>query len=162
MLRVQLKERSDDKAQKALLRRIKELENSKVEIGWLDGSMHHSGMTDASLAYVLEYGNTDPRTQVNWKPFHFMNIAAEHGKRDRRLDGIIRKGLQRHLTNKSYVDDFFMFDIGVAFQSVIQQVMGDPSKLRSNSDYTIDVKGGRNSPTVDSGDLRDSLKVRVT
>lgn len=160
MLQVQLKERSSSKTQKDLLRRLQELDDSEVEIGWFDSSMHHSGMTDATLAYVLEYGNNDSRTEVNWEPFHFMSISAEHGRRNKRLDGVIRKGLQQHLTNKSYVDEF-MFDIGQTFQSIIQNVMGDNTKLRSNSDYTIDTKEGRDTPTVDSGDLRDSLKVRV-
>lgn len=160
MMSAKLIDKSNNKHQQDLLRRIRELEGNDVEIGWFDGEQHSSGMTQATLAYVLEYGNDRGETGVNWEPFKFMTISALAGENDNRLNNILRKGVQKHLMNKSYVDDF-MFDIGTHFQSVVSQVMGDPTKLRSNTEYTQELKDGKDSPTVEHGELKSNLKVKV-
>ena len=158
MLQVQLKEKSKD-GQDDLLKRIRNLEKKKGEAGWIDSQNHASGYSTAELAYILEYGGEDSSGKA-FAPFSFVTISTLDAPSDSRLTGIIKKGLPNYLKGSNYVDPF-MRELAMYFAREIVDTMGDPSKLRSNLPATVASKGGRNTPTVDTGELQAKVRTRV-
>jgi hypothetical protein len=51
--------------------------------------------------------------------------------------------------------------IGIELTETAQGIFGDSGKLKSNSPTTQRLKGGKNTPLVDSGELRDAWTWKI-
>lgn len=97
-------------------------------------------------------------------------VRSSNGRVHRRLfektamthNGEILNNLRASLrANLIKSPDKIFKDFGEDVKAKITEGFGDPSFLTPNSPNTQSAKGGRNTPLVDTGDLKANLKYRV-
>lgn len=146
-----------------LERRIRELERHTTYVGWFaEQGQHPSGFSYVGLATL--HHNGVPSQHIPPRPladiaFNSFNFSASPFKDD----------LSKYLSNISRRSNTFAEGVfkptAMLFGEHMQSIMGDPSKLKSNSKFTQRIKASMvldpNSPLVMEGDLRDNLSYKI-
>lgn len=146
-----------------LERRIRELERHTTYVGWFaEQGQHPSGFSYVDLATL--HHNGVPSQHIPPRPladiaFNSFNFSASPFKDD----------LSKYLSNISSRSPVSAEDVfkptAIKFGEHMQSIMGDPSKLKSNSKFTQRIKASMgldpNSPLVMEGDLRDNMSYKI-
>lgn len=131
---------------------LKELDNVEIVVGVLRNAGKEKDGTDlVDVAAYNEFGTK----HIPSRPF--IRIASdEHGDEwqdlsEQCVDAIIAGSMGRSQALNL---------IGSKAKADIQKVIGDKSKLRANSEKTVQRKGS-SAPLIDTGRLRQSINYRI-
>lgn len=120
------------------------------------GNHPDSGMTNAQLGALLNYGNPDNKLYGNPAPIPprpWLVPGVESGKQD--IVDTIAHGVANDLPL-----DQMLEQVGAFAAGAVQQYMID-LRTPPNSAYTIEQKGSDN-PLIDTGSLLQSITYKVT
>lgn len=141
-----------------LRRTVKDLDGSKVRIGYFPGQGRHprAKMTYASLMAMHELRDSgDPLRRPVFE------IALQKGGKQYRAS--IERKIGRHLRRGVFGGGgkaAMLESIAKRGIKMIDPIFGDTTLLRANAKETIRKKG-RNEPMVHFGDLADALTFRI-
>lgn len=120
------------------------------------GEHPDSGITNAQLGALLNYGNPDNKLFGNPAPIPprpWLIPGVQSGKQD--IVDTIAHGVANDLPL-----DQLLEQVGAFAAGAVQQYMTD-LRTPPNSDYTIEQKGSDN-PLIDTGSLLQSITYKVT
>ena len=120
------------------------------------GEHHDSGMTNAQLGALLNYGNPNNKLYGNPAPIPprpWLIPGVQSGKQD--IVDTIAHGVANDLPLDQVLEQVGAFAAGA-----VQQYMTD-LRTPPNSPYTIEQKGSDN-PLIDTGSLLQSITYKVT
>lgn len=155
MLKITIEENHIDELEKRLIA----LSKSKAFVGYDQSQGKHepSGLTYPNLVAIHSAGV--PSLNIPSRPV--FDIA--YRSYNLNTSGI-KKDLSKYLSNisgKAPVNTDYVNKGWVkSFSTEVVNTFGDPSKLESNSDYTVSLKGG-NTPLVETGDLLKNLSYSI-
>lgn len=136
----------------------KDCKNTHARVGVLAGNAVRPGAQDVSnydLALIHEFGTLDGKIP----PRSFLRMPVEsNGKElvrfaEKNSDVLLKDGNVKRFFEK----------IGAWGQGIVQQAFdtGGFGKWAPNAPSTIDAKGGKDSPLIDTGALRKSISYDV-
>lgn len=136
--------------------------NNRVEVGVFQQQGQHptAGKTYVEL---LRYhaSPTDPNTPVRDVLVELSNILRQSDLKIPSIQRAIMQWASREFSRES--DKKFLNDIGEALRDIGRDyIFGNPTVLAPNSSATQALKGGRNTPLVDDGHLRDAFAFRTS
>lgn len=148
--KVQLKK--NKKRINRLIKKFEELGQESLEVGHFEEQgKHSSGMSYPELMQIHEHGLGVPKRPV-------FNIAKF--KEPPKTSPTVKKFMDNWMqSNRSSATKNLLDNIGTHYRDLIKSIFGDIKELKSNSPYTIKLKG-KNSPLIESGDLRDKVKYK--
>lgn len=140
--------------------RLKSEDNLEAQCGYFDSKVHHdSGLALAGLMYILEEGSE----KANIPPRRVFKGSGEMlgDVSNKSKVGEVAKRFLIEVT-KDKVPTASIEELGELLKNITQSNFGRGSKLSlaPNRPSTVRTKG-RNDPLVDTGELRDSIEVRV-
>lgn len=143
---------SDFKQIDALLKRVGSLTSYEAEYGYFEGEIHESSGLDISdLAHVL---NED-------RPF--MDMARDEVQRHFQVDTIWKHQVWQYLAGKGAVTHLLK-DFGRIGESYIQSTIANNADSWPNVEWWAKAKFEkyqRSIPLIETGELFDSIKIKV-
>ena len=142
-----------------LERRMVALQKLDAGVGNTKGNMTHPNFEEGynSLFWLQHSGST--KAKIPPRPISTISAMTFKG------EDLIRKGLTSYfkdLDKKSTVsaeDALMPFLKGLYEYSY--DIFGDNTFLKPNAEYTIKLKNGRDTPLIDSGDLRAAWGILI-
>lgn len=162
MINLNIKE-TDGIAIGDIMKELKALAKKHVSAGFMDGDMHSSGMTTAELAWKLEnaFPAENSKGEIYFVPgFYLMATVAHTNKPNKGKANKLVGDVWSSVMN-TQVNDKAMEELGRYYKNAIYNTMGKAPPLRDNSEVTIELKDGRNTPLVDTGELQESVKYKT-
>lgn len=141
-----------------LINTTRSLSGSKVQVGIFSEAGTHpdSGMSYASLMYLQEVKGV--RSKDGYIRRRAFEITSKlHGKQ--LMNATMQKIKSAYSSGATGEQALTVFGKGLA--DSIKSVFGNPSILPGNALSTLRLKDGRNTPLVDSGELREKIKFKV-
>lgn len=139
-----------------LLKKIKKLNDQKVEIGYFEeqGKHPNSDVGYAQMAAWLEYGT------IKTRPYPLFHRVIEFYENPR-SSKIIKKALKDYFKVSSTSDyTVVLKSVGQGYLNIIKRGMGKPSVVgNSNAPSTIAIKG-KDSPWIDTGILKSKISYK--
>lgn len=138
-----------------LTKRIKALKNAKVQSGYFEDSGTHeeSGMSFAELMQLHEA----PPSGYRFPPRPVRLLTSKKAVSIKVWETYIGNYLHGKYEVKNALNH-----IGVEVTEIAHDIFGDNIMLAPNTKTTKDLKGGKDTPLVDSGSLRDAWTWKVT
>jgi hypothetical protein len=144
------------KVLEGLLARLRKANRATVGSGYHGGTHKDSGMSYASLMNLHERGFMINNTiQVDARPVRLLTSRIIMNDKS-----LWSESVRRFLNGSSTLSNS-LNKIGVEVTEVATGMFGDTSRLASTAKKTQRLKGGRDTPLVDSGDLRDHWTWKV-
>lgn len=155
-----------------LQRILEELKTKKVIIGIFGANDSHILM----IARVQEFGcdiqvTEKMRAYLHHRGLHLRKettsihipersfIRRTPQERQSEIDNVIKEGLNRLLTFEIDVTGFYNL-VGQALVGITQEVLTSGS-YEPNHPFTIEQKGGKSTPLINTGRLRESITWKV-
>lgn len=141
-----------------LERRMRALESLDATVGNTKGDQPHPNFDGSynSLFWIQHSGSTKARIP----PRPIASIAMSYKGED-----LLRKGLGKYFSNLEKKSNFTAEDALKpwlkGFYEYSVSMFGDTTVLKSNAQFTIDKKGGRNTPLIETGALKDAWGVLI-
>lgn len=140
-----------------VIKHFQNLSKQKIDIGYFSEQGNHSeyDISYASLMKMHEYGEGDlpSRPVFEIAGARVMSITPITGLSSNIKSLISESG--RISINSNKIAKSIISHMKV-------DIFGNPSLLKSNSEITQRLKGGRDEPLVDTGELRGELSFRTT
>lgn len=165
-LKIKLDIREGMKQIQKVAKQLERANSSRAEYGYFGGRIHKTeknrgDFTEATLMQILETGSIT--ANIPERPV--FKLTGESVK-DSSKSTILAKPIKEYLENTVAGKDTLnktLEDLGELMMKATQANFGADNgvDLDDNAKFTQQVKG-RNDPLVDTGTLRDSMKVRVT
>ncbi len=133
--------------------------NKSLKVGILEGAQTTSeGPSIAEIAYWNEFGtkNDEEQEVIPARPF-FRNAISDNT--DTWAESIKSQLKTMGVTDKNVVEKVLK-KTGQLMRSDIQQSISKGG-FEPNHPYTIKMKGGRSTPLVDTGDMRNAVSYEV-
>ena len=139
---------------KKIKKHFQDISNQYAQSGYFDGEQHPTiDMSLATLALVHENGSEHiPSRQL------FAKASASLVTGGMTKVDVDIKRLVKQVGKISPNIDL----VGADITKFIRNMFGDTSILLENAPLTIKLKGGRNTPLVDTGELRDNLGYKTS
>lgn len=147
--------KSEFKDLEKISKNLRKLSGSYVEVGYFDGEIHEdSEMSYASLMTILEFGTADIPAR-----YPFSMVAQEHKPSSKK---VLKDTIKKHITMLATKDSSkeLLEYLGNYYEKELTSLFGNPARILGNAKRTIQMKG-KDTPLVDTGDLRDSLSHRI-
>lgn len=140
-----------------MLNQVRSLQNERVEVGHFEEQgEHYSGFTYAQLmAYHHDSSNLEGENPLPARPILDYVWASNINLSDPKFKQVLRKWGSRPITPQS--NEEFLSDIGHILAVKEKEMFGKSPPLIANAESK-----GRNTPLVDTGDLRDKVSHRNT
>lgn len=149
-----------------LIDNLNKVERKEIQYGYFDGKLHNSGLersnpniTEAALMLLLHEGSRT--AQIPPRPV--FRLTGQNMK-DQSNKSVLLSSFRKLLNSvvNSVNVHPALRDIGEIMKKATQDNFGRNSSvnLEENAERTQQLKG-RNDPLVDSGKLRDAMKVRI-
>ena len=142
-----------------LERRMRELERINVSIGNTKGNQPHPNFDGSynDLFWLQHSGSTKAR--IPPRPIAVISKMSYKG------EDLLRKGLNKYFINldkKSKMSaEQALTPWLKGFYEHSLSIFGNTTFLKSNAQFTIDQKGGRNTPLIDEGHLKAAWGVLI-
>lgn len=136
-----------------LIKKIQLLKNSSVESGYFIEQGVHStiGLTYTELMRKHEWGFGVPQRHLRLSASNIVSSSPQN-----------KKELKNYLYTNQDMDTYLNLT-GSRITNVAQSLFGViTAEVPSNAPYTILLKGGRDEPLVDTGELRDNWAYRTS
>lgn len=152
-----------DKQLSTFSKSLEKLEKSNTGVGW-DNRMHPDARVEgkplsfAALAYLHEYGSLKGTSkEVPARKLFFTTMREIEKNKSSEIKRIVltnlfKYGKIRQLELQQDLADFI--------KSQLEDTIGDPTKLKPNSEGVAGRKGG-NTPLVDKGSLKHNIVTKV-
>lgn len=148
-----------------LERRLRMLEKSSVKVGMFDNGKHSedSDFTNVQLFAYLSRGDRSrnlPPRPVTQLAFMWNPLKTSPLKKELKIYFL---DINRKKTQKDV--DKILHSVGNFYAGKIRDIMGDPSKIASNSSWTIKMKQEKglegNTPFVEYGKLKSLVNYKI-
>jgi hypothetical protein len=143
-----------------IISQFNKIDKTETRIGYFaDSGMHaNSKMTYATLMGFHELRTpSDPM----YRPVFGASIKKGGKAFEAKALKKVRSGILRVAKGGGFPLSSVLDSIGKDGIKMIRPTFGNTSLLKSNTRRTIDLKGGKNTPMVEFGDLRDALSYRT-
>lgn len=146
----------------SLNNKLKSLEKRKIQQGFFD-SQHSEGVSNAALAFLLEYGRRGTSEQSHIPPrpaFSEFIFKLKHTPLFfNKAQKLYQKFLLGSITEKQFLEDLGLF-MTSWHKDIMFNWVSDGSTSTSNAPLTIQMKGF-NRPFYETGKLIESSTHRV-
>ncbi len=134
--------------------------NKSLKVGILEGAQTTSeGPSIAEIAYWNEYGTKSIKKNIHIPARPFFRNAISNNT-DTWAESIKSQLKTMGVTDKNVVEKVLK-KTGQLMRSDIQQSISKGGFV-PNHPYTIKMKGGRSTPLVDTGDMRNAVSYEVS
>lgn len=141
-----------------VIQNVSDLGNARIMAGWIhQGQMHaDTKLTMAQLAEVMEYGAiTGKKTHIPPRPMLRMTARLKS------KDWVKQAGeLSKEVTSGKLKGAAAHETLGMLIADDIKGVMNTSSLFTPNAPSTVKRKG-KNTPLIDTGELRDAVDYKV-
>lgn len=143
---------------KNLRKRLIELNNTSLEVGYFpqNGTHEGSGLTYPNLFAIHSFGSktanipTRPVLDLNFRLWNPIN-------KNKDLKKMLKKYFSNIKSAKAPIKFSLVLDqVAGSYVQTTRASFGNTSLLAPNATFTIFLKG-KNTPLIDTGDLRDTL-----
>jgi len=157
MMNLKLKRRKGPFLRK--LKAIKKLDSQKVEVGHFKGEVHSTA--DMSYVELMQIhhvgrpGSFPPRPVLDVLKFRNRDLLGQ---------GEIKRAMKKWVRGDMKPEDTkeLLNTYGRYLRNSEKAIFGKPLALSANAPSTVIKKGGRNTPLVDTSELKDNVGFRTS
>jgi hypothetical protein len=144
-----------------LIKRLKELHNSSLDVGYFpENGVHPSGLTYSGLFAIHSFGST--KAHIPARPVLDLNFERYNNPKNNLLLKRLLKQYLSHIDRKTPPIKLSVMLTKVAgdYVQTTRDLFGNTSVLVGNAYSTI-AKKGFDAPLIFQGDLRDNLSYSI-